>query len=72
MSRRDLSTRNVSDHAAGELEMVLSRPKEELESEPTISVEEAMAAKPVFKVTSNRDVTRVLFISTDICVPVLS
>ncbi len=63
--RKDLSTTDISEHAAGELEVVLSKEKEK-EAEPTISVEEAMAEKPVFKVTSDRDVTRVLFISTDI------
>jgi glycosyltransferase involved in cell wall biosynthesis len=64
--RRDLSTRDVSDHAAGELEYVLSREKKQAPAEPTISVEEAMAGKPVYKFNSTRDVTRVLFISTDV------
>lgn len=65
MPRKDLSTRDISEHAAGELEMILSK-KEEKEAEPTVSVEEAMAEKPVFKVTTDRDVTRVLFISTEV------
>lgn len=65
MARRDLSTRDVSDFATGELEYVLSKEKE-TEKEPTISVEEAMADKPVFRANTQRDVTRVLFISTDI------
>jgi len=65
MARRDLSTRDVSDHAAGELEYVLSRDKK-TEPEATVSVEEAMAEKPVYKADTNRDVTRILFISTDL------
>ncbi len=65
MARRDLSTRNISDHAAGELEYVLTREKKK-EAEPTVSVEEAMAEKPIFRANTDRDVTRVLFISTDI------
>ena len=65
MARRDLSTRDVSDFAAGELEYVLTREKKS-EAEPTVSVEEAMASKPVFRANDSRDVTRVLFISTDI------
>lgn len=63
MARRDLSTRDVSDYAAGELEYVLKK-ENEAEPIPTVSVEEAMAGKPVFRANTSRDVTRVLFIST--------
>ncbi len=64
MARKDLSTRDVSDFAAGELEYALEQ-ETKTEAEPTVSVEEAMAEKPVFQVSSNRNVTRVLFISND-------
>lgn len=64
MSRNDLSTRDVSDSAAGELEYVIAKDTKK-EVEPTVSVEEAMAEKPVYKVTSTRNVTRVLFISNN-------
>lgn len=65
MARRNLATKDISDYAAGELEYVLTKDKPK-ESEPVVSVEEALAEKPVFRMASDRDVTRVLFISTDI------
>lgn len=64
MARKDLSTRDVSDFAAGELQYVLAEDNKK-EAEPTVSVEEAMAEKPVFRVQTTRDVTRVLFISNN-------
>lgn len=64
MARKDLSTRDVSDFAAGELQYALTKEKKQ-EAEPTVSVEEAMAEKPVFRVKTTRDVTRVLFISNN-------
>jgi glycosyltransferase involved in cell wall biosynthesis len=65
MARRNLATKDISDFAAGELEYALTKdqPKEAGE---VVSVEEALAEKPVFQMVSNRNVTRVLFISTDI------
>lgn len=66
MARRNLSTKDISDFAAGELEYVLKKEKEQTEAEQLVSVEQAMAEKPVYQVRSTRDVTRVLFISTNI------
>ncbi len=43
MSRKDLSTRDASDQVAGELELILSQTEEKKETEPTTSVEDAMA-----------------------------
>jgi glycosyltransferase involved in cell wall biosynthesis len=64
MARRDLS-KDISDRAAGELEYVLTREKKPKPTESGVSVEEALKEAPVFKVQTDRDVTRVLFISTD-------
>lgn len=64
MARRDLSHRDASDHAASELEYIIR--SEKRLSEPVIkkvSVEEAMRDDRVFKVSSDRNITRVLFIS---------
>lgn len=66
MARRDLSTRDVSEHAASELEYIITRDKKSDEPVvPTVSVEEAMSHERVFKRVSNRDVTRVLFVSSN-------
>lgn len=61
--RRDLSTRDVSDYTAGQLDSFINQASSDAEEK--ISVSEALAAEPVFEVTSNRDVTRVLFITTN-------
>lgn len=66
MARRDLSQRDASDYAASELEYVIRNEKRL--SEPVIkkiSVQAALRDDRVFKITSDRNTTRVLFISQD-------
>lgn len=64
MAKRDLSNLDASSYAASELEYVIKREKKLSEPLiPTISPQQAMAEERVFKVNSNRNVTRVLFIS---------
>ncbi|MEK7639435.1 MAG: glycosyltransferase [Patescibacteria group bacterium] len=66
MPRRDLSTRDISEHATSELEYVLDEEKKSREPVvPRVTAEEAMTHKRVYQADSSRDVTRVLFISTD-------
>ncbi len=58
--------KDAEDRAAGELEYMLTREKKKNEvSVPKISPEEAMSHERVFRIESKRDVTRVLFISTN-------
>jgi glycosyltransferase involved in cell wall biosynthesis len=64
MPRRDLSQLDASDRASSELEYVIHSQKRTTEpSVPSVSVSDAMKGDKVYKSTSNRDVTRVLFIS---------
>ncbi|MCD5381653.1 MAG: glycosyltransferase [Candidatus Pacebacteria bacterium] len=64
MTRRDLSKLDASSHAASELEYIIrSNDKKKAPTVPSVSAEKAMAEDRVFKTSSNRDVTRVLFIS---------
>lgn len=64
MARRDLSHRDASSYAASELEYVLKREKRVAEPiVKTISPQEAMTQARVFESRSERDITRVLFIS---------
>lgn len=64
MARRDLSQNDASDHERSSLEYALkrSRHKEDIKY---LSVEEALNDESVYEVHTNRDVTRVLFISRD-------
>ncbi|MCB9809978.1 glycosyltransferase [Candidatus Nomurabacteria bacterium] len=64
MNRKDLSKHDASDYAASELEYVISRQKRVSEpAVPSVSADVAMREKSVLQNTSNRNVTRVLFIS---------
>lgn len=64
MSRRDLSKFNASSHAASELEYVIeTNKKSKAPVVPSVSAKKAMSGAKLFKATSSRDVTRVLFIS---------
>lgn len=64
MSRRDLSHRDASTHAASELDYIIRKDtKLSKPSVPTVTAEQALRDKRVFKMVSNRNVTRVLFIS---------
>ncbi len=64
MARRDLLHHDASDHAASELEYIIRTEKRKSEPVvPTVTAEQAMKEGRVFKASSNRNVTRVLFIS---------
>ena len=63
MARRDLSSRDASSVASSELEYVIRSGKDKTEPVKTISVQEALADKRLYKAKSDREVTRVLFIS---------
>lgn len=71
MARRDLSSRDASMDAASELEYIIRREKRNHEQVKTVSAEQAMSDSPVFDMHSERDITRVLFISqnTDLLNP---
>lgn len=64
MARRDLYNRDASSYAASELEYVIKREKKLSEPQvPTVSPQQAMSDERVFEINTNRNVTRVLFIS---------
>ncbi len=64
MSRSDLSNYDASHRAASELEYVIrSKKRDEEPKVATVTAEQAMKDERVFKATTNRNVTRVLFIS---------
>ncbi len=64
MSRRDLLHRDASSRAASELEYVIHSAKENNKPMvPMVTSKKAMAESRVFNNVSDRDVTRVLFIS---------
>jgi len=64
MPRRDLSHRDASSYAASELDYIIRKDtKLSQPSVPTVTAEQALREKRVFKMVSSRNVTRVLFIS---------
>lgn len=63
MARRDLSHRDASSHAASELEYLLRQEKQERDQANSVTPQEAMSQERVYSVQSNRDITRILFIS---------
>lgn len=64
MARRDLSNFDASDRAASELQYIIrSEDKSKKSTVPTVTSEQAMRGKRIFHTASNRDVTRVLFVS---------
>jgi len=66
MARRDLS-RDSTSHAAGELEYILKQTaKSSGEVVPSVTAEQAMKEARLVQHQSQRDVTRVLFISQDL------
>jgi len=67
MAYRDLS-RDSTDHAAGELSYILNKTAKSSgePAVPTVTAEEAMNEARVVQYQSNRDVTRVLFISQNL------
>lgn len=64
MVRRDLSKTDASDFERSSLEYALKRSRQK-EDIKYLSVEDALNDRSVYEVHSNRDVTRVLFISRD-------
>ncbi len=65
MARRDLLRTDASQAERSTLEYVLKRERQKEDTTKYLSVEEALNDKAVFTAESNRDVTRVLFISCD-------
>lgn len=65
MARRDLSHTDASLAERSTLEYVLSRERQQSDTTKYVSVEEAVSGDAVYTAQSDRDVTRVLFISRD-------
>lgn len=64
MARRDLLQTDASTHAASELEYIIRAEKKAAEPiVPTVTPQEAMHEDRVFQMSSDRNITRVLFIS---------
>ena len=64
MARRDLSQRDASDHAASELQYIIRNEKRTAEGAVRrVTAEQALHSKRMLEFKSNRNVTRVLFIS---------
>ncbi len=65
MARRNLSRVDASEYERSSLEYVLEKEKRQMDDTRYLSVEEAIKEEAVYEVKSDRDVTRVLFISQD-------
>ncbi len=65
MARRDLFHTDASDFERSSLEYVLKKEKQSRDKTKYLSVEEALNADAVYEATSSRDITRVLFVSSD-------
>ena len=65
MTRKDLSHFDASEYERAALEYVLEKETKAKDDTVYVSVEEAIKDAPVYEHQSNRDVTRVLFISQD-------
>lgn len=66
MPRQNLSTTDISSQAANDLEYVLTAEKKSrLAAVPKMSAEEAMRSERIYTPSTTREVTRVLFISTN-------
>jgi glycosyltransferase involved in cell wall biosynthesis len=65
MARRDLLQTDASDFERKKLEHILEKEERAKDTTKYLSVEEALHDEAVYQVRSNRDVTRVLFISRD-------
>lgn len=65
MARKDLSRFDAADYERTALEYVLEKEAEAKAGIKYVPVEEALKSEPVYEHQSNRDVTRVLFISQD-------
>ena len=72
MSKRDLSKFNASEYANAELDYIIkTESKARQNTVPSVTAEEAIKAEKLFKIRSERDEVRVLFISrnTDLLNP---
>ncbi len=65
MARRNLSRVDASEYERSSLEYVLEKEKRQKDDTRYLSVEEAIKEDAVYEVKSDRDITRVLFISQD-------
>jgi len=63
MSRRDLSSADASLSAASDLEYVIRSERDKESTEKRVSAQDAMSQAPVFQGNTDRDITRVLFVS---------
>lgn len=65
MARKDLAHVDASEHEVSNLEYVLRKESRAKDDTRYLSVEDALHEEAVYQVKSNRDITRVLFISQD-------
>jgi len=65
MARKDLSRFDASDYERSALDYVLAKEAQVKDDTVYVSVEDSLREDPVYEHYSNRDVTRVLFISQD-------
>lgn len=65
MARRDLSRVDASDRASSELEYIIRKDSPKPPTIPSVTVEQAMKEDRVYEIKSDRDITRILFISND-------
>lgn len=65
MARKNLSRFDAADYERSSLEYVLEKERKQNDDTRYLSVEEAMQEEAVYQVSSDRNITRVLFISQD-------
>jgi len=65
MARKNLSRMDAADYERSSLEYVLEKERAPKDDTTYVSVEEAMRSEAVFEARSNRNITRLLFISQD-------
>ena len=66
MARRDLSRVDASTHASSELEYIIRKDNpNKTPVIPSVTAEEAMSEDRVYELKSDRDITRVLFVSNN-------
>lgn len=65
MARKNLSKLNANEFASNSLDYILEKEKRSKDDTRYLSVEEAINESTVYKASSNRNETRVLFISRD-------
>lgn len=65
MARRDLSNVDASTHASSQLEYIIRKDSPKPPSTTSVTAEEAMNEERVYELKSDRDITRVLFVSNN-------